>query len=478
VAAPPPLALSTVVLYSLPGAGVSFVYALFLVMYLKFATDTLLISPFAMGGIFLVAKLWNALADPLVGTWSDRTRSRLGRRKAWLLGSALPIGLFTWMAWSPLAGLSDAAEIAWVGAAVLGFYAAFTAFEVPHAALGAELTHDPRSRNRVFGTKYFVRSLGLVAALVFGSRVIRESAAQGRDAVDALALASALGTAALIVLAVASLPRERADYQGRGGVSLMKALADVWANRDARLLLMVFFIESVGLGGLTVLVPYVTEYVLERPQLNEAMLGLYMGSTFLAIPIWVALARRFEKRKLWLFAMVQGGAGFGLLFWLDAGEWLLMATSSVVAGSAGACGNSIGQSLKADLIDLDELRTGERKEGAYFAAWSFVSKLGNALLASSAAFALGFAGFTPNTPQSEGVKLALVFLMGGAPLIGYAVGSLLFARFRFSAVDHARVRAELDARAAAQAAASDLPPEAQPAPALAAGRARGGSTRA
>jgi Na+/melibiose symporter-like transporter len=147
--------------------------------------------------------------------------------------------------------------------------------------------------------------------------------------------------------------------------------------------------------------------------------------------------------------MVQGGAGFGLLFWLDAGEWLLMAISSVVAGSAGACGNSIGQSLKADLIDLDELRTGERKEGAYFAAWSFVSKLGNALLASSAAFALGFAGFTPNVPQSEGVKLALVFLMGGAPLVGYALGSLLFARLRFNAADHVRVRAELDARAAA-----------------------------
>jgi Na+/melibiose symporter-like transporter len=60
-------------------------------------------------------------------------------------------------------------------------------------------------------------------------------------------------------------------------------------------------------------------------------------------------------------------------------------------------------------------------------------------------------GFVPNAEQSDGVKLALVFLMGGAPLIGYTIGSLFFSRFRFSAADHARVRAELDARAAARA---------------------------
>ncbi len=443
-----PLPLSTLVLYALPGAGVSFIYTLFLVTFLKFATDKLLISPFAMGGIYLAAKLWNALADPLVGTWSDRTQNRLGRRKSWILGSALPIALFTWMAWSPPEALGQIAEVAWVAIAVFGFYTAFTAFEVPHAALGVELTHEASARNRVFGTKYFVRSIGLLLALVFGTQVILDPA-RDRGEASSLAIVSGFATAALIALAIWRLPRERSDYQGRGGADLRQALRDVWHNREARLLLIVFFVEAIGLGGLSVLVPYVTEYVMKRPDLTPAMLAIYMLATFLAIPVWVLLARRFEKKSLWLFAMVQGGIGFGMLFWLGENDWPLMALSSFLAGSAGACGNSIGQSLKADIIDLDELRTGERKEGAYFAAWSFVSKLGNALLASSAAFVLGFAGFQPNAEQSEGVKFALVCLMGGAPLIGYAIGSVLFSRFTFSAADHARVRSELDARATA-----------------------------
>jgi GPH family glycoside/pentoside/hexuronide:cation symporter len=453
VSAPAGLPLGRIVVYALPGAGVSFVYTLFMIAYLKFATDKLLISPLAMGWIFLVAKVWNAIADPLVGNWSDRTRSRFGRRKSWLLGSMLPIALFTWMAWSPPETSGALAEVLWVGVAVLGFYTAFTAFEVPHAAIGAELTQEPQARNRLFGTKHFVRSIGLLLALVFGSVLVLDPA-RGRTEASALAVGSGLATAVLILFAVVRLPRERSDYQGRGGVDLSKALRDVWQNRNARLLLLALFVESLGLGGLTVLVPYVTEYVMLRPDLTRWMLLVYMLSTFLAIPIWVLLARRIEKRRLWLFAMVQAGVGFGLIFWLGENDWPLMALSSLIAGSAGACGNSIGQSLKADLIDLDELNTGERKEGAYFAAWSFVSKLGNALLASTAAFMLAYVGFVPNVAQPDPVKFALVALMGGAPMAGYALGVVFFWRFSFSQTDHTRVRAELDARAAARGAAA------------------------
>jgi Na+/melibiose symporter-like transporter len=193
---------------------------------------------------------------------------------------------------------------------------------------------------------------------------------------------------------------------------------------------------------------------MKTPGMTEPLLGVYVGSTFLAIPIWVWLARRFEKRKLWLFAMAQAGVGFGMLVFMGEGDWPLMAFSSVLAGSAQACGNSIGVSLKADVIDLDELRTGERKEGAYFAAWSFVQKLGNLGLASSALAILHFVGYAPNTEQSSLVKAAMVFLMGGMPMLGYAIGCVVFRRFSLTSADHARVRAELDARAAGTSAAA------------------------
>ncbi|HVH07721.1 MAG TPA: MFS transporter, partial [Myxococcota bacterium] len=163
-----PLPLRAIAAYAVLNLGVSFLSTLFVVMYLKFATDRVGVSMVAMGGIFLVAKVWNALVDPIVGSWSDRTRSRFGRRRAWLLGSMLPFAWFTWMAWAPPGPLEGARLTAWVSVAVLGFYTAMTAFQVPHAALGVELTHHAASRNRVFAIKYVVQMIGLFGAFWLG----------------------------------------------------------------------------------------------------------------------------------------------------------------------------------------------------------------------------------------------------------------------------------------------------------------------
>jgi GPH family glycoside/pentoside/hexuronide:cation symporter len=446
-----PLPLRVLVAYAVMNVGVSFLSTLFVVMYLKFATDRLGVSMLSMGAIFLVAKLWNAIADPIVGSWSDRTRSRWGRRRSWLLGSSLPLAWFTWMAWAPPAALAGPVLGAWVALSVFGFYSAMTSFQVPHAALGVELTHHPQSRNRVFAIKYVVQMVGLFAAFWIGIRLV-DDPETGRAGARWLGLLGGLGSALLVALPLPLLPRERSDYQGRGGVSILRALADVSRNPEARLLLFVFFIEALGLGGLTVLVPFVTQYVMHRPDLTEAMLSVYVLAGVAGVPLWVWLARRFEKRRLWLVAMGMGGLGFGMLLGLGENGWPLMVVSSLVAGTAQACGNSIGQALKADVIDLDELRTGERKEGAYFAAWSFVNKLGNAILASSAGFALGLAGYEPNVEQTPLVKYTMIFLLGGMPLLGYGIGMLAFARFPLSEAEHARIRRELDARAAAGSA--------------------------
>jgi GPH family glycoside/pentoside/hexuronide:cation symporter len=448
-AAEAPLPLRILVAYAVQNLGVSFLSTLFVVMYLKFATDRVGVPIGAMGAVFLVAKIWNAIADPVVGSWSDRTHTRFGRRRTWLLGSMLPFAWFTWMAWAPPARLEGAALLAWVAASVLGFYSAMTAFQVPHAALGVELTHHPQSRNRVFAVKYLVQMVGLFAAFWIGVGLV-DDPETGREGARWLGLLGGLGSALFVALAVPLLPPERSDYQGRGGVSIWRALRDVAGNPEARLLLFVFFIEAVGLGGLTVLVPFVTEYVMHRPDLTREMLSVYVVAGVAGVPLWVLLARRFEKRRLWLVAMVMGGVGFGMLLGLGENGWPLMVASSLIAGTAQACGNSVGQALKADVVDLDELRTGERKEGSYFAAWSFVNKLGNAILASSAGFALGIAGYEPNVEQSEPVKRTMVFLLGGMPLVGYAIGAFAFSRFSLSEADHARIRHELDARAAAR----------------------------
>lgn len=437
--------------YGLAAAPAQFMYVLILIMYLKYAVDGLGASAAAIGTVFLVAKLWDAVSDPLVGSLSDRTTHRLGRRRLWLFLSAPLLCLFGIMVWVPPSGLEGAGLVAWITVAVLGFYTAYTLFEVPHMALGAELTFHRQQRNLVFGIRQVVRTLGMFAAGTGGVYLVQ----QGAPAAAVMAYGFAAVTLVMVIGGVALIPRERADFVGRGGDNPFRALRDIAANRHARLLLFVFFIESIGSGGIGVLTPFLVEYVVGMKEMVPALLGAYMLAALAAVPLWVWLGRHFEKRRLWLFAMVQSGLGYGLIFWLGEGDWLLMGISGVLAGSAGACGNTLGQALKAEVIDFDEYRTGERKEGAYFAGWSFVSKLAGGLMVGVVGYSLEWSGYIENEAlQTELVKNTMIVLAGGVPMAGYAIGALAFTRFTLSEKEHARIRAELDERAAAASSSS------------------------
>jgi GPH family glycoside/pentoside/hexuronide:cation symporter len=455
-----PLGWPAILAYSLPGAGAGFLFTLMTVLFLKYGTDVLLVSSFALGNILLGCKVWAAVADPLAGFLSDRTRSRFGRRKPWVLASALPIALFSLMLWAPPVSLSETGLVAWLTVAAFGFYTAFTLFEVPNLSLGAQLTYDARLRGRIFGTRQLVRGVGLFGAFAVGASALEEIGG-AREAARVIVLSAGIFTALSIALSVFATPPEVASGSDARPEHPLRALRDVWSNRHARILLTVYFIEMFGLGAVGTLVPYLMSYVIEMPERMAEMLLVYVLPTLVSIPLWVWLGNRFEKRDVWLTAMVMSAVGFALLLFLSKDDWILMAVSSLLAGTAMGCGQSLGVALKAEIIDADELATGERKDGSYFAAWSFVSKVGGALMIWVVGVALAWSGYAPplpigeggalvEQPQTELVKTTLRVLVGGLPALGFGIGALIFRKFSLTSAEHARIRAALDPRAVAE----------------------------
>ncbi len=165
-----------------------------------------------------------------------------------------------------------------------------------------------------------------------------------------------------------------------------------------------------------------------------------------SIPLWLRLSRGFGKRNVWLFAMVGAGLSFGLLIFIGEGDFVWMGVLLVCAGIFSGCGGMIGPSILADVIDADEHATGQRKEGAYSAAWGFAIKSANAAVILLASLALQLSDFTPNAEQTPGTLWMLRLLNGGAPLVMFLIGALVFRRFSLTEREHARLRAELDAR--------------------------------
>lgn len=433
--------------YGPPVMGASAVFFFVQFFFLKFATDVLGIAPALVGLLFALGRLWDAVTDPLVGSWSDRTRLRLGRRRPWMLAAVPAIALTFAMLYAPPRSLPEPWLLPWSAVALFAFYAAFTAWLVPHQALGAELTPDHHERSRVFGVRHAAFTIGMMAA--FGGIQLVNNADAPREAA-ALLVQGTVVIASLLILIPPLLLRERDDYRRLAPTSPLAALRDVLRNPHARLLLFVQFIEMTGAGVLGVLSPFVLEYVIKRPDLIAVLPAAFIVCSVASIPVWLHLSRRFGKRNVWIAAMLIFGVSFGGAGLVPEKAFLPIFLLLVAAGFAGGCGGVVGPSILADVIDVDEHMSGERKEGAYSAAWGFAIKAGNALVILVSGVVLQLVGFEPNVEQTRTVDLAMRALYGGLPFTMFLTGAFLFRRFRLDAIEHARIRADLDARAAAR----------------------------
>jgi len=448
--------MGTVVAYGAPGIGAGYMYLMLSLYVMKFSTDVLLIAPAVMGVIFSASRIWDAVSDPLVGYLSDRTRSRFGRRRTWIMGSMVPIFAAFIMVFSPPASLTDGALVAWMAVAIIGFYSAMTVFFVPHLSLGAELSESYHERSRLFGVRHAFYTFGSTLSLI-SFYILISAEAEGPAAVRDIALSLSLlaaGVMAFLIVFAASRLRERPDYQGRVNNNPFQAFADVWRNPHARLLIVVTFIENVGSAAIGALTLYVAQYVVGAALWAPVIILCYMLPSTLSVPMWIPLSRRFGKIRLWMFSMLLTGSSFGAMFllpFLDGTTFKLVFISvlAAFAGLAAGCGGTVSPSIQGDVIDYDEYVTGERKEGSYFAAWNFVYKGATGVMLLLTGFVLQFSGFVPNQEQTMTVQIAMVTLYGLFPLVCYAIGAALFTRFNLDEAAHEQIRAELDKRKAA-----------------------------
>jgi GPH family glycoside/pentoside/hexuronide:cation symporter len=439
--------------YSAPTVGVGYMYLLIGLYIMKFSTDVLLISPAIMGTIFGVSRVWDAISDPLVGYYSDKTQSSLGRRRSWLLLSMLPIAAMFVMVFSPPASLTGAGLVVWMAVGVIGFYSAMTLFMVPHLSMGPELSSDYHERSRLYGFRHAAYTVGSIIALISMQLLINAeqvSEAQVRDTAFELSALAGIVTALLIAVAVVKL-KERPDYQGRVGQTPFGAFKDVWGNPHARLVIVVTFIENIGSAVIALLTLYVCQYVVGTPSLAPLIILTYMIPSSLSVPLWIPLSRRVGKIRLWMFSMMLTGLSFGGMFvlpFLDAIEdrTLVIFVLAFFAGLSAGCGGTIAPSVQSDIIDYDEFKTGERKEGSYFAAFNFVQKSATGVMILITGWVLELSGFMPNVEQTFTVQIAIVTLYGLSPLICYTIGTVLFSKFTLDALEHQRIKAVIDAR--------------------------------
>ena len=435
----------TLSFFGLPAIAYGYLFCLVTLYFMRFATDVLLIAPAVMGTIFGISRLWDAVSDPLVGYWSDRTKHPLGRRSTWIALSAIPTAITYIMLFDPIEGLSGSSLEQWIAIGIIGFFSASTFFYVPQMALGAELTDDHHERNKVFGVRHagwiggYIIGIGVMALLI---------AAEQKDLAAVQSVSStqawiAAPLAALALLICAFGIKERSEFAQKGSRHPFRAIRDVFKNPHARPPLFAFFYDNIGFAFSSIMVMYVATYILEAPEAAPKFLLVFLIPSFFLTPLWMPLARRVGKKAVWAFSFYLSAVCFGGMFFLGKGDDSLLMLAGFFAGIANGAAHVIGPSLLSDTVDYDELQTGERKEGAYFAAWNFTWKTANGFALIVIGAMLSYSGFQPNVTQTPEVILTMKIMYAVVPCVAYLVAAFSFRSYRLDETLHREMHMQL-----------------------------------
>lgn len=436
--------LKTLVAYGASTAGAEIVLFGVLVYYFKFATDVLLVSPVWVGIAFGVARVWDAISDPWVGDLSDRTASRWGPRRPWILGGAIGLSFAPLLLWAPPT-LGEVAMRAWVTAACVLFFTLHTTVAVPLASLGGELGADSDARTRAFGAEQLGHLVGMLIGMVGVALLIEADDPR----TVAIGMAAAFGVLSCMLI-VGSLPRLSTASVTPVRQSPWASFRHVARSPHARTLALVHLASTMATASLTVLGGHLSEQIIGDASAMPWLIGTFVLASALFVPVARALARRFGKRAIWIGAMAVSIVGFAGLGLAPSGAlgWALLCAA--IAGAAETCSGVVGAAMQSEVVDQDELVTGERRASTYFALWAFLRKAAHALALFGTGWALEAAGYDASE-RSEDVTTMLRFLLVVVPAVGYAIAIGALTRYRLDETAHAEIVARLAARRASPA---------------------------
>lgn len=413
---------------SFAGAGMAIPVLIHLTI---FYSDEVLLPLGLIALVKAIARAFDALTDPLMGWVTDRTRTRWGRRRPWMLLGA-PFAALAFVAlFAPPASLGPREAALWFAASYVLYYLFQTIYEIPHGGLGPELTLDYQERNVLFGWRApFLVGGTLVASML--PPVLKDLTGGTRPAFLLFAVVFGLLLVVLYVNLVARV-REREDFVRREPNPLVPGVRRVMRNRAFRILLAVYLTGSITGAIPGLMMPYFTKYVLQPEDPDRWLaifLAVYFGAGFVCLPLWITLARRVGKKRAWLASFVPGATGSLLIFLaLGPGDLGLTAAVLVWAGSAFSAGMFLGPSMQADVIDYDELYTGRRREAQYNGLWSVMAKFTVIPSMAVPLAILAAYGYQPNVAQTETVQFVIRAIFGLAPAATSMVAFLIALRF-------------------------------------------------
>ena len=385
-------------LFSTGDLSTSMPQAILAFFQLYFLTDVARLRPDYAAWAVALPRLWDAVNDPLFGLFSDRLRTRWGRRRALLLFGSVPLGLsfiFMWLV-PPFGQLGLAIYYALT---FILFDTAYTVVHVGYNALTPELTSDYDERSSLNGYRMIFSISGTLGAIILATVL-------GWYITDTHLLYTILGIGLGLVsiippLIVFRITQEKPSDEQPEALTWGQAMKMTLSNRPFRLVMGLYLLSWTTASILAAMLVYYANYRLRVPDQANYFVLMAEGSAIFFIPFWVWVSKKLDKRRAFIIGMLTWIVVLLGISALPADAVGFAYILAALSGSGIATAYVLPWSMIPDIIENDQLQTGQRREGSYYSFAAFFQKLGTAFALWGMGQALAVTGYI--TPDASGV---------------------------------------------------------------------------
>jgi len=431
--------------YGLGDTASHFVWDMVGFWILIFYTDTFGISAAAAGTIMLIARFWDMASDPIMGIISDRTNTRWGKFRPYILWMALPYSILAVLAFST-PNFSETGKIFYAGITYILLMTVFTAINLPYSSLGAVMTSDSYERAGLnsyrfifaFVGQFIVSGTALYLANYFG----KGDSAKGYQ--YTLILFSIISF--ILFMITFSTTRERVQPPKKQENSLKEDFKNLMKNKPWLILFFVGIISFVMFAMQNLSIAYYFKYYIGKEENVQLFNVIGTVALIVAIPASKPLSEKFGKRNVFLASSLLSGFFFCLLYIPGMNDTFLIYTFNILAKMTYAPAVPLLWTMLADTADYSEWKSGRRATGLTFSAATFAQKAGWGIGGALAGWLLAAFNFVPNVEQTDTAITGIKLMISVFPGILYMSCSILLF---FYSIDHKTcvlMQAELEER--------------------------------
>lgn len=386
-------------------SSIGMMRSIFLAIYL---TDVVGLEPRLASYGALFGIVWDAINDPIIGIISDRLNSRWGRRRPFLLWFAIPFGLSFVILWSAPTWENQIALLIYVTLSFMISDTLTTLVSVPFLSLTPELTPDYDERTSLTSFRSFFQLVGalsmVIAAPSIVDRVIEAGGTQQQGFMTVGAIFGAIGAIPLILIGL--LIRERVRAEQTESIPFRETLRIAWQNIPFRYSVGIHLLNWSAVDVVAVTFPYFLLYWVAQGDLlasirilgldlayESTFFGILMSVCILFVPFWLWVSKVRNKREAYILGMCFWVAVTCMIYTIQPGQTNYLLLIAALAGIGVSAAYTLPDSLFADVIEWDELRTRRRQEGIFYGIRALIRKLTGALMIFLTLQALGWSGY-------------------------------------------------------------------------------------